>query len=201
MSARRHFSGRAPLAPVRDGRWIGSSLLRGPAASDRSKDRPLLKLASALHGQRLLSILFAKPRRVRALEHAASPDLFGNHPARIVGVARRARPGRHAPTLFDQLVGAILADGTAAGPPAMLAAAASPDHKIRAATVIHPNAAVIGAPGISLLAGCVAALLGQLCAAARVYCAVIPAAVVGGAVERLPWAAYWLAVLRPLVRL
>jgi len=74
-------------------------------------------------------------------------------------------------------------------------------HKIRPASVVHPNPMLVGSPRIALLASRTAPLLHQLHSAPRIRLAVISPAVIGSTVKRLRRPTRTFRMLRPFVRL
>ena len=152
-----------------------------------------------------LPIVLAESRPVLPQQLASSPDLVRNRPARILVVASRAVPRRNLLALPLQFVRPLLPNRTVAGPSAPMRIAmplsAARRHKIRPASVVHPNPVIVGAPRVSLLASRPAPLLHQLHTAPRIHLAVISPAIVRSAVKRLRRAIGTSRMFRPLVRL
>jgi len=78
---------------------------------------------------------------------------------------------------------------------------ASRRHKVRPASMIHPNSMLVGSPRIALLASRPAPLLHQLHSAPRIRLAVISPAIIGSTVKRLRRATRTFWMLRSFVRL
>src|ERR1700740_1453095 len=113
-----------------------------------------------------LPILLAIPRRIPTQQLATLPDLFRNHPARILIVASRSVPRRNLPALPFQLVRSLLSNRAVTGPsmPMLFTVSfsAARRHKVRPASVVHPDPPLVGAPRISFLARRPTPLLHQL---------------------------------------
>ena len=153
-----------------------------------------------------LLVVLAEPRPIPAQQLATPPDLIRNHPARILIVASRPVTRRHLLALPFQFVRPFLSNRTIACSstpmPLAMPLPAPGRHKVRAASMVHPNPTLVGSPRVTFLARRPAPLLHQLHAAPRIHLAVISPAVVRSAVERLRRpAAVPSRMLRPLVRL
>jgi hypothetical protein len=136
----------------------------------------------------------------------ASPsDLIRNDPAGILIVASGTIPRRNLSALLLQFVRARLPNRTIARPPmpvlVVMPLAASRRHKIRPATMIHPDPVLIGSPRISFLASRTAPLLHKLHAAPRICLAKIPPPIIRSAIERLCRPSRTSRMFRPFVRL
>src|SRR5258708_1031107 len=128
------------------------------------------------------------PRRIPPQQLATLPDLFRNHAARIFIVASRAVPRRNLPALPFQFVRSLLSNRAITGPsmPMLFTVsfASARRHKVRPASVVHPNPSLVGPPRISFLARRPAPLLHQLHSAPHVQRAEIPSPVILSALQR-----------------
>jgi hypothetical protein len=129
-----------------------------------------------------LPILFAKPRPIPPQQLATPPNLIRNHPARILIIARRMRPRRNPPALFHQLARTILSHRPPALPLVTMSFtelfASARRHKVRPASVVHPDPPLVNSPRISFLARRPAPLLHQLHSAPHVRRTEIPSPVI-----------------------
>ena len=185
----------------------------GPALFDLSGSRldrfnpsPNLQVLPSMSARRhSLPILLAIPRRIPPQQLATLPDLFRNHVARILIAASRPVPRRNLLALPFQFVRSLLSNRAITGSsmPMLFTVSftAARCHKVRPASVVHPNPSLVGPPRISFLARRPTPLLHQLHSAPHVQRAEIPSPVVRSAIERLRWSALTSRVVRPLVRL
>src|SRR5579863_799186 len=162
-------------------------------------------MSARRHFPATLPVILAVPRPVRPQQSASAADLVGDHTARVLIVARRPVPRRNLPALLLQFVRSLLPNRTITRPRmlVLLAAsfAASRRHKIRPASVVHPNPVLVGSPGVSFLASRPAPLLHKLHTAPHIRLTEILPTIIRSAVKRLRWPASVAATVRPLVRL
>src|SRR5258708_28331796 len=185
----------------------------GPALFDLSGSRldrlnpgPNLQVLPSMSARRhSLPILLAIPRRIPPQQLATLPDLFRNHVARILIAASRPVPRRNLLALPFQFIRSLLSNRAITGPsmPMLFTVffASARRHKVRPASVVHPDPPLVGSPRISFLARRPTPLLHQLHSASHVQRAEIPSPVIRSAIERLRGPALTTLMLRPLVRL
>lgn len=134
-----------------------------------------------------LPVLLAKPRSIPTQQLATSPDLIRNHAARILVSASFAVPRCHLPALPLQFIRSLLPDRTIASPsvpiPSAMSFAAPYRHKIRPASMVHPDSSFVGSPRVSFLTSRTAPLLRQLHAATCVRLAVVSSPIIRSAVK------------------
>src|SRR5258707_4596784 len=136
-----------------------------------------------------LPILIAIPRRIPPQQLATLPDPFRNHGARIFIVASRPGPRRNLLALPFQFVRSLLSNRAITGPsmPMLFTVSftSARRHKVRPASVVHPNPPLVGPPRISVPARRPTPLPHQLHSPPRVQRAEIPSPVIRSAIDRL----------------
>src|SRR5258708_883149 len=150
-------------------------------------------------------IVLGIARRIPPQQLATLPDLFRNHVARILIAASRPVPRRNLLALPFQFVRSLLSNRAITGPsmPMLFTVSftSARRHKVRPASVVHPNPPFVGPPRISLLARRPTPLPHQLPSAPHLQRAEIPSPVIRTTIERSRRSALAPLVLRPLVRL
>jgi hypothetical protein len=164
--------------------------MRTNAKLIRGAPSPNLQVLPSMSARRhfpLYVIPIAKPRSIPPRQRAPRPDITRDPPARILIITRRPVPWRPLSAMPLQFLRPLSSNRAPAGVSPVVVLfrmlIAAPTHKLRPASVIHPDPSLVGTPRITFLARRTAPLLHKFNSAAHNYVPEVPPLIIRNAVE------------------